>query len=164
MVGYVFPSLLLGIVFVLVFALTLHLLPATGFVPFDQSPLGWLGSIILPSATLAVGATASVAAQVRGSVINELSKDYVRTLRSRGISNRNVVFRHVLRNASGPALTTLSLSFIGMFGGALIIEQIFALSGFGQYSYTSTIQSDLPAIVGVVAVTVCDRRYRQPGH
>lgn len=154
MVGYILPSFLLGIALVILFALTLKLLPATGFVAFSVSPTGWLASIILPAVTLAIGSIAGVAAQVHGSMLEELSKDYVRTLRSRGISDALIVWRHCLRNAAGPALTVLSLNFINLFGGALIIEQIFALSGFGAYSFQSTTQSDLPAVVGVVAVTV----------
>jgi len=154
LVGYVLPSFLLGIILVVVFALTLRLVPATGFVPFTESPTGWFASVILPAVTLAVGAVASVATQVRASMLEELSKDYVRTLRSRSIPEFQIMTLHVLRNAAGPALTVLSLNFIGLFGGALIIEKIFALSGFGDYSYTSTIQTDLPAVVGVVAATV----------
>jgi peptide/nickel transport system permease protein len=153
-VGYILPPILISIVLVVVFAINLHLVPATGYVPFRQSPVGWLSSVILPTLAMTFGGVASVAAQVRGRMIDELSKDYVRTLRSRGISPTAVVLRHALRNAGSPALTTLSLLFIGMFGGVLLIEQIFALPGFGQYAYQASIQSDLPVLLGVVAITV----------
>jgi peptide/nickel transport system permease protein len=82
-------------------------------------------------------------------MIGELRKDYVRTLRTRGIPTRSIVLRHALRNAAGPALTVLSLEFIQMLGGALIIEQIFALPGFGQYAFNASLQGDVPIIMGI---------------
>lgn len=153
-IGYIFPALLLAILLVLMFGIALRWVPATGYTAFANSPALWFQSIILPAIALAVGGVASVAAQVRGTMIDELSKDYARTLTTRGLSRSRVVLLHALRNAAGPALTTLSLQFISMLGGALIIEQIFALPGFGSYAFTATIQSDLNAVMGVVAFAV----------
>lgn len=153
-ISYVFPPIILGILLVLVFSITLHLVPATGYVPIGTSFIGWLGSVVLPAVTLMFASIASVAGQIRGSLIDELRRDYVRTLRSRGVSERTILLKYTLRNAASPALTTLSLQFIGMIGGALFIERIFALSGFGTYSFDSAVQGDLPAILGVVTVSV----------
>lgn len=153
-ISYVFPPIILGILLVLLFSITLHLVPATGYVPIGTSLFGWFGSVLLPAVTLMFASIASVAGQIRGSMIDELGRDYVRTLRSRGVSERAILLKYTLRNAASPALTTLSLQFIGMIGGALFIERIFALSGFGTYSFNSAVQGDLPAILGVVTFSV----------
>jgi peptide/nickel transport system permease protein len=87
-------------------------------------------------------------------MIGELQKDYVRTLRTRGISARSIVYRHALRNAAAPALVVLSLEFIAMFGGALIIENVFALPGFGSFAFNSSLQGDIPVIMGVTIFSV----------
>lgn len=153
-VTYVFPGIILGIVMVYVFAIQLKWVPAIGYVPFADSPIGWIQSIILPAILLSIGGIATVASQLRGSMVDELGREYVRTLRSRGAGTRSILYKHTLRNAAGPALTTFSLQFIVMFGGSLFIEKIFALPGFGTYAYTTTIQGDLPAMLGVTLVSV----------
>ncbi|MFV2178950.1 ABC transporter permease [Actinomadura sp. LOL_016] len=103
---------------------------------------------------LVVSAVASLTAQVRGAMIDELRRDYVRTLRTRGIRTRSIVLRHALRNAAGPALTVLSFEFIGMLGGALVIETVFALPGFGTYAFDASLQGDVPIIMGVSVFAV----------
>jgi peptide/nickel transport system permease protein len=87
-------------------------------------------------------------------MIDELRKDYVRTLRTRGVATSSVVLRHALRNSAGPALTVLSLEFIQMLGGALIIENVFVLPGFGTYSFNAALQGDIPVILGVTVFGV----------
>ncbi|WP_329213872.1 ABC transporter permease [Streptomyces sp. NBC_01485] len=147
--GYIVPNLLLAIGLVVVFAVKLDWLPATGYTPFAESPGRWLASITIPVIALMVGGIANLSAQIRGAMIGELRKDYVRTLRTRGISPRSIVLRHALRNAAGPAFTVLSLEFIAMLGGALIIENVFALPGIGSYSFNAALQGDVPIIMGL---------------
>ncbi|MER5794268.1 ABC transporter permease [Streptomyces sp. NPDC001980] len=149
MIGYLVPSLLVAIALVYVLAIKLHLFPATGYTDLTESPTRWASSIAIPVAALMMGGVASLTSQIRGAMIGELRKDYVRTLRTRGIPTRSIVLRHALRNAAGPALTVLSLEFIQMLGGALIIEQIFALPGFGQYAFNASLQGDVPIIMGI---------------
>lgn len=153
-ISYIFPAIVLGVVLVYVFAVTLKWVPAIGFVPIGESFGGWFGSVILPAIVLAIGGIASLAAQVRGTMIDELSKDYIRSLRSRGVTERSILLKHALRNAAGPALTTFSLMFIAMFGSSLFVEKIFALPGFGSFGYMATIQGDLPAMLGVSLFSV----------
>ncbi|KQW05577.1 ABC transporter permease [Leifsonia sp. Root4] len=153
-IAFVFPAIVLGIVLVYVFAISLHWVPAIGFVPFSDSPGGWFASIILPAVVLSIGGIAALAAQIRGSLIDELSRDYVRTLRSRGTSEGEILLKHALRNAAGPALTTFSLQFITMFGAALFVEKIFALPGYGNYAFQATVQGDLPVMLGVILFSV----------
>jgi peptide/nickel transport system permease protein len=152
--GYLIPNLLIAILLVVVFAVNLGWLPAGGFTPFSTDPGGWARSVVLPVVAMAFGGAANIANQVRGTMIDELRKDYVRTLRTRGIPTRSIVVRHALRNAAGPALTVLGLTFINLFGAALFIEQVFALPGFGIYSFNVALQGDFPVLMGLTAFSV----------
>ena len=154
LIGNLFPNLLIAIALVVVFALNLRWLPATGFTPFAEDPRRWAASIAIPVIVLVINGVANMSAQIRGTMIGELQKDYVRTLRTRGISPRSIVYRHALRNAAAPALVVLSLEFIAMFGGALIIENVFALPGFGSFAFNSSLQGDIPVIMGVTVFSV----------
>lgn len=153
-VGNAIPGFLVALLLVLVFAVQLRWFPATGYTPPAVSVAGWILSITLPVIALSIGAIAGTAQQVRSSVIGTLDQDYVRTLRSHGLSERRVIFKHVLRNASVPGLTVLALQFVGLLSGAVIAEQIFALPGIGALSVTSTARGDIPIVMGVVMVTV----------
>lgn len=152
--GHVIPDFIIGLFLVVLFGIQLRWLPATGYIRLEDSFSGWLSIIILPGIALAVSAIASVGQQVRGAMIDELAKDYVRTLRSRGIAGRAIVFRYALRSAAGPGLTVLGLEFIGLISGAVIIEKIFNLPGIGSYILTAGLQGDVPIIMGVVMVFV----------
>ena len=154
LIGYIVPGLLLAIGLVLIFAVQLKWLPATGFTPLSQDPLAWLRSITIPVIVLTIGGVANMTAQVRGRMIDELRRDYVRTIRTRGVSTSSIVLRHALRNAGGPALTVMSLEFIQMFGGALIIENVFALPGYGSFAFNASLQGDIPVILGITAFGV----------
>lgn len=154
MVGYVLPGLLLAIGLVFLLSVQLKLLPATGFTSFGDDPVAWARSIAIPVIVLTIASVATLASQVRGTMIDELRKDYVRTLRSRGLRYRKVVLFYALRGAAGPALTVLSLEFIAMFGGALIIEKVFALPGFGTYSFDASVRGDIPVIMGITVFSV----------
>jgi peptide/nickel transport system permease protein len=79
-----------------------------------------------------------------------MSRDYVRTLRARGIGINRVIYQHVLRNAGGPALAVLALQFVGLLGGSVVIEQVFALPGIGQLTVQATTLGDIPVVMGVV--------------
>jgi peptide/nickel transport system permease protein len=148
------PAYWLALVFVIVFSLTLKLFPATGYVPITQSFGGWLASIFLPSMALALGNVAAVGTQIRGAMIDVLRQDFIRTLRSRGISGRAVVLRHALRNAAAPGLTILSLQVIGTLSGAVIVERIYALPGIGNLAIQSGLRGDIPFVLGVVTFMV----------
>ncbi|MFS0713930.1 ABC transporter permease [Microbacterium sp. 2P01SA-2] len=150
LVGFAVPGFLIALLLVLVFAINLGWFKATGYVPITTSPTGWIASVTLPVVALSLGAIATVAAQVRGSVIDAMSRDYVRTLRSRGLGMRSVIYKHVLRNAGGPALAVLAVQFVGLLGGAVVVEQIFAIPGMGQLSVRSTTLGDVPVVMGLV--------------
>jgi peptide/nickel transport system permease protein len=152
--GFALPNFWVAILLAIVFAVNLRLVPATGYIPLLDSPLGWLSTIILPVVALAIGSIAAIAQQLRNSVIGVYEQDYVRTLRSRGLSPRNILLTHVLRNASPPALTMLSLQFIAALSGAAIVERVFSLQGIGSVAIAASGSSDIQVIMGVLLFTV----------
>jgi peptide/nickel transport system permease protein len=152
--GFAIPNFVVAIVIVTVFAINLALLPATGWVPFSDNPVMWALSMVLPVTALVVSTVASAAQQIRSSFKDVMSRDWVRTLKSRGIPNREILFKHILRSSAPAGLTVLSLQFVGMMGGAVIIESIFALPGIGQLAVQGTAQGDTPVVMGVVVYTV----------
>jgi peptide/nickel transport system permease protein len=151
--GFAIPGFLIALVLVLVFAIELRWFKATGYIPITNSFVGWLSSVTLPILALALPTIAVVAQQVRGSVLDALHRDYVRTLRSRGLNEVRVVWKHVLRNSGGPALAVLAVQFIGLLGGAVIVEQVFAIPGLGQLAVASTTKADIPMVMGLVIAT-----------
>ena len=151
--GFAIPGFLVAVALVTLFAIKLHLFKPTGYVQFSVSPSQWLSSITLPVIALSLASIAGVAAQIRGSVLDALRQDYVRTLRSRGLSERRVVYKHVLRNAAGPALSVLALQFVGLLGGAVIVEYIFAIPGLGQVAVEAPGKGDIPLVMGLVLFT-----------
>ncbi|WP_150252199.1 ABC transporter permease [Nocardiopsis deserti] len=153
-VGYALPGFLVTLVIVLVFAVQLRWFPAIGYVPLSESFGGWLSTITLPILSLSVAAIAGVSQQVRSAVIEVMGRDYVRTLRARGLSTSRVVLRHVLRNAATPALTVLGMQTVGLLGGAVLVEQIFGLPGIGAMTVQYTTRGDVPVIMGLVMMTV----------
>jgi peptide/nickel transport system permease protein len=151
--GFAIPGFLVALGLVLLFSIRLGWFKATGYVPISTSFSGWVTSVTLPVIALALGSVVVVAQQVRGSVTDALARDYVRTLRSRGLGPSRVVAKHVLRNAGGPALAVLGVQFVGLLGGAVIVEQIFAIPGLGQLAVSSTIKADIPMVMGLVMAT-----------
>ena len=153
-VGFSLPNFWLGLILVVVFALNLRWLPATGYTDFLNSPSGWLASLALPVGALVLSGIASASQQVRGAMIDALRQDYVRTLRAGGIKPSSVLFRHALRNAMPAALTVLSLQFIGLLGGAAIIERVFAIPGLGSVTVQAALSGDIPVLMGVVVTMI----------
>lgn len=153
-IGSAVPSFLIGLALVTVLAIQLHWFPAISTITPGAGSAAWVASLTLPIVALVVNGVTSTAQQIRSAFIRQLEMDYVRTLRSRGLSEREIRYRHVLRSAAPAGLTVLSLQFIGMLGGVVILEQIFALPGVGSLAVTSTVDSDLPLVMGVVVYTV----------
>jgi peptide/nickel transport system permease protein len=151
--GFAIPNFLVALALVTVFAIQLKVFKPTGYTALADDPAGWLATMTLPVIALSIGSIAGVAQQIRGSMIDALDRDYVRTLRSRGLPESRIVYKHVLRNAGGPGLAMLAVQFVGLFGGAVIIEQIFAIPGLGQVSVGATSQGDIPLVMGLILVT-----------
>jgi peptide/nickel transport system permease protein len=151
--GQVVPAYLLALGLLAVAAIRFGVFPVFGYVPLGTSPSGWLSSIALPAVALALGGVAGCALQARGALIGVLTSDYIRTLRSRGIDPSSLLLRHGLRNAASPWLASLSLSFVAMLGGALMVEKVFAMPGLGTLAVDATTTGDRPVVMGLVALT-----------
>lgn len=150
LIGLAVPNFFLGLLLVSWFAVSLQLLPATGYVPFTDSPGAWAKSLILPVVTLALPGVAVVAKQTRDSMKDASSQPFVRTLRASGISRRSITFKHVLRSAAIPVATVIGLVFVGALSGTVLVESVFAMPGLGGLAVQATANHDLPLIQGVV--------------
>jgi peptide/nickel transport system permease protein len=149
LVGLAIPNFFLGLLLVTWFAVTIRAFPATGYVPFQQSPSGWLSSIVLPVITLAVPGIAVIAKQTRDAMREVLDRPFMRTLRAAGVPARSIIGKHALRNAAIPVITVTGLIFIGSLSGTVLVETVFALPGLGGLVVQATSQHDLPLIQGV---------------
>lgn len=150
---FALPGFWLSLVLISLFAVRLRWLPAVGYVSLTTDPLGWLRSITLPAVSLALGTTVIVAEQLRNQVIAVAQRDFVRTLRARGLPPGRVRL-HILRNAAPAALTMLAVLFASLLGGAVVIELIFNLPGLGQLTLASSQNGDIPVLLGVTVVSV----------
>lgn len=152
--GNAVPNFIVGVLLVWAFAIALGWFPATATIAPGAGSAAWVVSLALPVIALTINGVASSAQQIRSAFIKQLELDYVRTLRSRGIEEREILFRHVLRSAAPAGLTVLSLQFIHLLGGAVVIESIFALPGVGMLAVSATTRGDLPVVMGVIVYTV----------
>ncbi len=148
------PSYLLGLMLVITFAINLRVFPATGFVPITQSFTGWLATMALPSISIAAGAIFGLAVWIRSSIVDVQRREFVRTLRSRGLSSTAITYRHVLRNAAAPTVQMLGLMIISLVGGTIIIERVFALNGVGSMALNAGELGDIPQVLGAVTFMV----------
>ncbi|WP_304605165.1 ABC transporter permease [Actinotalea lenta] len=153
-VGNSIPGFVIGVLLVWLLAITWQVFNAVSNISPGSGVQTWVGSLTLPVIALVINGLASAAQQIRSAFIRQLDQDYVRTLRSRGISEREILFKHVLRSAAPAGLTVLSLQFIGLLGGVVIIESIFAIPGMGRLAVDATTKGDLPIVMGVVIYTV----------
>ncbi|GAA3547142.1 ABC transporter permease [Amycolatopsis ultiminotia] len=150
----VMPAFVLGIVLVTVFAVGLHLFPSAGYVPADLGIGPWLAHITLPALALSFDVIADVARQLRTGLVTAYRENYVLGAVVRGLPPRRIFFGHVLRNAIGPALATVGLKFPSLVGASVVTEWIFGLQGFGRFANDSAQNGDVPAVQGVLVVSI----------
>lgn len=149
------PPFLLGVLLVYVFAVRFQVFPATGYTPFADDPSEALRSLFLPSLTLALGSLAVYVRVLRSDMIATLQEDHITMARSKGLSTGTLLWRHAFRASSLSLVTVVGLHVGALMGGAILVEQIFALPGIGQLMVNSIFQHDylvLQACVLVVAV------------
>lgn len=151
--GVSVPNFWLGIMLILLLSVRLGWLPASGFVPFWEDPLGNLQRMIMPAFVLGTALAAVLMRQTRNSMIEVLSADYIRTARAKGLAGRAVVFRHAIRNGLIPVVTILGLQMGALMGGAVVTEQIFVVPGFGRLVVEAVFTRDYPLVQGVVLIT-----------
>ncbi|MEV7574378.1 ABC transporter permease [Pseudarthrobacter sp. NPDC089323] len=148
-IGFALPNFWVGLVLSATFAVAIPLFPATGYVPFADSPSLWLWSLVLPVATIAVGGVATTAKVTRDGMLTALSQDYIRTLRACGVPLRSLVWRHALRNSGTRVVTALGTTFVAALSGTVLIESVFVLPGLGSLAVSATNSHDIPVVQGV---------------
>jgi peptide/nickel transport system permease protein len=144
LIGVSVPIFWLGLILILLFAVSLKLLPAGG--------TGTPAHLILPAVTLGLSAAGILARQTRSSMLEVLESDYVRTARAKGQHERLVVLRHAFANAVIPVLTVLGLQFGYLMGGAVIVESVFGLPGMGRLILDAIISRDYPLVQGSLLI------------
>lgn len=149
--GLCIPNFWFGLLLMLLFALKLRWLPATGSGPIGVTNPPLMATIkhmILPVTVLSLDSIAGISRYVRSSLLEVLRIDYIRTARAKGLSERVVVYKHALRNAMMPVVTFLGLSLAGFVGGSLIVENVFAWPGMGRITVEAVFKKDYPVIMG----------------
>lgn len=150
LLGVSVPNFFLAVLLIWIFALNLRWLPPIGFVPLLQDPVGNLKSLIMPAVTLGTALAAVTTRQMRGSLLEVLGNDYIRTAWAKGLDEALVVQRHALKNALIPVVTVVGLQMGNLLGSAIITETIFALPGVGRMVVDSIFQRDFPMVQGIV--------------
>jgi peptide/nickel transport system permease protein len=152
LVGLSIPHFWLGLMLIIVFAVDLHWFPAGGYVPLREDPVANLHHLLLPAIVLGTGLSAVLMRQMRSSMLDSLSADYVRTARAKGLRERRVIGVHALRNSLITVTTVIGLQLGALISGAVITEQIFGIAGFGRLTVDAVNQRDYALLQGVVLV------------
>jgi peptide/nickel transport system permease protein len=148
------PSFALAVILVITFAVRRDWFPAIGYTPPTEDFAEYARGVVLPTVTLMVGLVAELARQTRAVLVETLDQDYVRTARGKGLSRRAIIGKHALKNAGIGIVTVYGLNVAALLGGTILVEQVFAIPGFGSLIYESVLQRDIPLIMGTVVVSV----------
>jgi len=150
LVGLSIPNFWLGIMLIYLFAVHLRWLPASGWTSLTHDPVRNVRALAMPASVLGLVLAAVVMRQLRSSMVEVLSADFVRTAKAKGLAGGVVVIRHALRNAVIPVITVMGIQMGTLLGGAVITETIFAVPGLGQLAVNSIYGRDYPMLEGVV--------------
>jgi peptide/nickel transport system permease protein len=146
LIGLSFPNFALGPILIVIFSIKLGWLPVSG----SGSGLAFFTHLILPAVTLGSGLAALLTRMVRTAMLEELSQDYIRTARAKGLPERTIVYRHALRNALVPVLTVIGLQFGSLLAGAIVTETIFSLPGIGRLTLSAISNRDYALVQGCI--------------
>ncbi|TKI47709.1 ABC transporter permease [Lysinibacillus tabacifolii] len=149
-IGMAVPSFWLGMMLILYVGMQFSFFKISGYIPWSQSIAGALSTLILPALTIAIPQIAVNFRYVRTAILEQMQLDYVRTIRSKGMSEQNVMYKHVLKNAMIPILTVFGLIMAEVVAGTIIVEQVFSLPGVGQLLITAISNRDFPLVQGIV--------------
>jgi peptide/nickel transport system permease protein len=155
-VAWSMPTFFFGTILIAEFAVTLRWFPVGGLQTIDTTAFDWpsrIAHLAMPAATLALVSIGGWSRYIRGSMIEQLREDYTRTAIAKGLGQRRILFRHVLRNALIPFITLLGQSLPVLFGGAVITEQIFAYPGMGQLFWQSAVNRDYATLLGMTVIS-----------
>jgi len=150
--GISLPNFLWGLVLIFLFAEWANFLPPSGYVSPMVDPIGAIQHVILPASALGFSLMAYTTRMTRSSLIEELRSQYIQLARSKGITERRIIYRHALRNAFLPVLTVIGFQFAYLFGGIVVIEFLFVYPGMGRLAFQALINRDVPLILGSVLV------------
>jgi len=150
--GLTIPSFWLGIVMILLLSALAPGFSSLGYVPFSDDPLGNLQRMLLPSIALALPILANLSRLVRSAMLDALGQDYIRTARAKGLPERRVVYKHALRNALIPFLTSVGIMMGYLLGGAIVVEQVFAIPGLGRLILGAIAERNYPLIQATILV------------
>lgn len=148
--GISIPHFWLGILLIMIFAVKLQWLPASGFVPLAEDIGQNLKTLVLPAFVLGAGLSGVLMRHTRSAMLEVLRADYVRTARAKGLFPRTVILKHALRNALMPIVTLTTLLFGELLGGAVLTEQVFSIPGFGKMIVDAVFNRDYAVVQGVV--------------
>jgi peptide/nickel transport system permease protein len=148
--GFSVPVFVIGYVLIYVFAIELDWLPVQGYQPLREGLWGCLARLVLPTLTLSVIYVALIARITRTSVIEVLGEDYIRTARAKGLSDRAVLMRHALRNASVPIVTVIGIGIALLIGGVVVTESVFSIPGLGRLTVDAVLARDYPTVQAVI--------------
>ena len=149
-IGIAVPNFWFAILLILLFAVKLQWFSAGGFPGWDDDPWQACKALILPAVSLAVVQAAILARITRSAVLDVLREDFVRTARAKGLSQRAVLWRHVLRNALVPVLTVMGLQFANLVAGTIVVENVFSLPGLGRLVFQAISNRDVLLVQGIV--------------
>ena len=146
---FVVGEILIVVVYVQLNNAGIHFIQ-TGYTPISQSFTGWLGTMILPWVTLATVQAAIYTRLSRGSLLDTLGEDYIRTARAKGLSERRVLYRHAVRSALTPVVSQLGIDVGALLGGVIVVEQVFGLQGIGQETVQAITNGDGQLVLGFI--------------
>ncbi len=153
-IGIAVPNFWFAMLLVLLFSVTLNILPTGDFVPWSEDPIASLRSLILPSIALALPQAAILARIMRTSLVDISSADFIRTARAKGLTKKQAIWRHGVRNAILPIMTILGLQFAFLIAGTVIVENVFYLPGLGKLIFIAISERDLILVRGAIIILV----------
>jgi peptide/nickel transport system permease protein len=153
--GLTIPSFWLAIMLILLLTAFFPGLQMLGYVPFLQDPLGNIGRLLLPAFALSLPILANLARLVRSAMLEALGQDYIRTARAKGVPESAVLYRHALRNALIPFVTSVGIMTGYLLGGAIVVEQVFAIPGLGRLILGAIAERNYPLVQATILVVTC---------
>jgi peptide/nickel transport system permease protein len=154
-IGLTIPPFWLGIIMILTLSAVAPGVQMLGYVPFSQDPLGNLARLILPAIALSLPIMANLARLLRSTLLEAMQQDYIRTARAKGVPARRVLYRHALRNALIPFITSVGIMAGYLLGGAIVIEQVFAIPGLGRLILGAIAERNYPLIQATILLVTC---------
>jgi len=149
-IGISVPDFWLGILLILLFTSTLHLLPPSGYVPLTEDPVEWLRHVILPALTVGLISGSIMTRFIRSATLESNDQDFARTARAKGLQESVVMRDHVLRNAMVPIITVAGIQLASLLGGVIVVEVLFAWPGLGRLTYDAVLARDYTVVQGAV--------------